>query len=118
MFSTQQQQQQQQAAAARPGGTPQQPQGEPGSSSSSSSSNYRLDGRKVCQHYARKLLLQRRVWPLSEFMAAWQQEVPDASCWSPEQDMLAGEALVLLPDASEGARVGACEFGAARVCGT
>lgn len=73
------------------------------SNRSSSSSSYVLDERQVCLHYARKLLHQRTLWPLHAFLPAWQQEVP-GGCWSPTEDMLAGEALVLQPDASEGAR--------------
>jgi hypothetical protein len=60
-----------------------------------------LDTRLVCLHYARKLLQQRAVWPLHEFMSAWQQAVP-GGCWEPSEVMLAGEALVLHPEASEG----------------
>lgn len=56
----------------------------------------------MCLHYARKLLQQQRVesWRLQAFLAAWQEQVP--GCWSPRQDMLAGEALIIAPDASEG----------------
>ncbi|WIA31014.1 hypothetical protein OEZ86_001054 [Tetradesmus obliquus] len=69
---------------------------------SSSSSHYALDETRVCLHYARKLLQQQRVepWRLQAFLAAWQEQVP--GCWSPRQDMLAGEALIIAPDASEG----------------
>ena len=70
-----------------------------------SSSSYVLDERQVCLHYARKLLHQRALWPLHAFLQAWQQEVP-GGCWSPAEDMLSGEALILQPDASEGARGG------------
>lgn len=71
------------------------------SQGSSSSSTYVLDARQVCLHYARKLLQQRAVWPLHEFLPAWQQAVP-GGCWEPHEGMLAGEALVLHPEASEG----------------
>jgi hypothetical protein len=55
-------------------------------------------------HYARKLLLRQQIepWRLQGFLAAWQAEMP--SCWSPRQEMLAGEALIITPDASEGER--------------
>lgn len=67
----------------------------------SSSSSYVLDARQVCLHYARKLLQQRAVWPLHDFLPAWQQAVP-GGCWEPNEGMLAGEALVLHPADSEG----------------
>ncbi|KAF6256903.1 sister chromatid cohesion protein Dcc1 [Scenedesmus sp. NREL 46B-D3] len=72
------------------------------SSSSSSSSRCALDETRVCLHYARKLLRRQRVepWRLQGFLAAWRDEVP--GCWAPRQAMLAGEALLLTPDASEG----------------
>lgn len=70
---------------------------------SSSTSSYVLEERQVCLHYARKLLKQRATWPLHEFMPAWQQEVP-GGCWCPQEEMLAGEALVLQPDPNEGER--------------
>lgn len=68
---------------------------------SNSSSRYVLGAQQVCLHYARKLLQQRAVWPLHEFLPAWQQAVP-GGCWEPSEEMLAGEALVLHPEASEG----------------
>lgn len=68
---------------------------------SSSSDSYVLDERQVCLHYARKLLRQRAVWPLHAFLPAWEQEVP-GGCWGPQEEMLAGEALVLQPDPLEG----------------
>lgn len=74
------------------------------SSCSSSSDGYVLDERQVCLHYARKLLRQRAVWPLHAFLPAWEQEVP-GGCWSPQEEMLAGEALVLQPDPLEGVTV-------------
>lgn len=73
----------------------------PPSGNNSSIGSYVLDERQVCLHYARKLLHQRGLWQLHAFLPAWQQEVP-GGCWNPTEDMLAGEALVLQPDASEG----------------
>jgi hypothetical protein len=95
----QQQQQQQQQEVASEAATPAGPNS---SSSSSSSSHYALDETRVCLHYARKLLQRQQVepWRLQGFLAAWQAEVP--SCFSPRQEMLAGEALLITPDASEG----------------
>lgn len=72
-----------------------------GINSSSSSEGRVLDERRVCLHFARKLLKQRPVWLLREFLPAWQQEVP-GSCWCPQEGMLAGEALVMQADPSEG----------------
>lgn len=69
--------------------------------SSSGSSSCVLDERQVCLHYARRLLQQRAVWPLHAFLPAWEQEVP-GGCWVPQEEMLAGEALVLQPDPIEG----------------
>jgi hypothetical protein len=62
-----------------------------------------LDERQVCLHYARKLLQQRAVWPLDAFLPAWEQEVP-GGVWTPSEDMLSGEALVLQADPLEGTR--------------
>lgn len=71
------------------------------SSGSSNSDSYVLDERQVCLHYARKLLRQQAVWLLHAFLPAWEQEVP-GGCWSPQEEMLAGEALVLQADPLEG----------------
>lgn len=93
MFGTPVQQQQEQQQGEQPPAGP--------SSTSSSSSHYQLDGCRVCLQYARKLLKQQRVWPLSGFIAAWQQEVP-GGCWCPDESMLAGQALIMEPEPAEG----------------
>ena len=74
---------------------------------------YELDRRRVCLHFARKLLRQRGArsagcdasggaWRRGEFMAAWAAAVPEE--WSPpDAAWLAGEAL---EDAAAGAAPG------------
>lgn len=73
----------------------------PSTSLTSSSGSYRLDERSLCLHFARKLFKQRALWPLYEFLPAWQDAVP-GGMWCPQEEMLAGEALVQQPDPSEG----------------
>ncbi|KAK9812926.1 hypothetical protein WJX72_005883 [[Myrmecia] bisecta] len=51
-----------------------------------------IDEKKVCLHYANKLLHEPRKWPLDDFMSRWTECVPEDMC--PTMDMLEGFALV------------------------
>ncbi|CAL5221649.1 g3876 [Coccomyxa viridis] len=51
-----------------------------------------LDTRKVCLHFARKLLTERKQWPLDDFKEAWQSSIPEGM--TVDRAMLKGEALI------------------------
>lgn len=52
---------------------------------------------QVCLQYARKLLRSRASWPLPDFMAEWQSQVP--TVYEAKEDTIQGEAVYVHKEA-------------------